>query len=65
MDKVTLTKYINIATFILMLSALVKVITITDISKLRVTCILCIFIILVDLLKDIWESKGDNGKEIL
>lgn len=58
MNKAAITKYINSATFILMLSALVKVISITDISKLRVTCVLCIFIILMDLLRDIWDSKG-------
>lgn len=58
MNKVKLTRYINIATFILMLNALVKVITITDISKLKVSCILCIFIILIDLLRDIWDSRG-------
>lgn len=60
MNKVKLTKYINIATFVLMLSALVKVITITDINKLRESCILCMFIILIDLLRDIWDSKAGD-----
>ncbi|WP_160684732.1 hypothetical protein [Clostridium sp. C2-6-12] len=66
MDKKALAKHINIATFILMLGVLVKVVAITDIGELRLSCILCIFMILIGLLNDIWDSKGkNNGKEIL
>lgn len=65
MDKKVLTRYINIATFVLMLDALVKVIMDNGIN-LKVNCILLIVYVLIYTAKDIWESKGkNNGKEIL
>jgi len=65
MDKKVLTKYIDIAIFVLMVSVLVKVIT-DNVGDLKVNCILLIVYILIDIAKDIWESKGkNNGEEIL
>lgn len=56
MDKKVLTKYINIAIFILWLDALVKVIT-DNVANLKVTCVLLIVCFILDTAKDIWDSR--------
>ncbi|NOW03215.1 hypothetical protein [Clostridium beijerinckii] len=59
MDKEALTRYINIASFILWISLLEKVFM-DDSANLKFTCILLILYILINTAKDIWDSKAVN-----
>jgi hypothetical protein len=56
MDKKVLNRYINIATFVLWLSILEKVLM-DNSANLKVTCVLLLICLMIDTLKDIWESK--------
>lgn len=56
MDKAKLTKCINIAIFILMLDALVKVVS-DNVTNLKLNCILLIVYVLIDVLGNIWNCK--------
>ncbi|NRT78134.1 hypothetical protein [Clostridium beijerinckii] len=57
MDEEALTRYINIASFILWISLLEKVFM-DDSANLKFTCILLILYILINTAKDIWDSKS-------
>lgn len=56
MDKEALTRYINIASFILWISMLEKVFM-DDSANLKSACILLIVYALLNTAKDIWDSK--------
>lgn len=60
MNKITLTRYINVAIFAILLGALINAIKTTDISDLKTSCVLLIVYVLIDLFGDIKDSKGEK-----